>query len=208
MSSFNTDLVGAVREIRDSMKGTKEIRIVPQSCALASTGGPLAVFADSANNPSVAGIQLTNSKVASVRWNNAATFTGILASVAIPYDLDPTMPITVLASVSKVGATAADVTSLTIAAYLAKTGQLHDADADFGGASSAVPAATATKTVVTLTRTLAASDVTAQLGSAPLGSTESATLTLSIAPTAGTLGTDDFCLHGITLRYTSRYPSA
>lgn len=208
MSSFNTDIVGAVREIRDSLKGTKEIRILPQSCALASTGGPLAVFADSANNPSVAGIQLTNSEIASVRWNNAATFTGILASVAIPYDLDPTMPITILASVSKVGATAADVTSLTIGAFLVKTGQAHDADADFGGVSSAVGASTATKVISTLTRTLAASDITAALGSAPLASTESAVLTLSIAPTAGLLGTDDFCLHGLTLRYTSRYPSS
>lgn len=206
MSSFNTDIVGAVREIRDSLKGTKEIRVNPISCVLASTGAPLAVFADGAS--ATPGVQITNSKTWDVRWNNHATPTAIATALAVPYDLDPTMPITMLFSVSKIGATAADVTSLTIAAYLAKTGQVHDVDTDFGGASSAVPAATATKTVVTLTRTLAASDITAALGSAPLGSTESAFLSLSFGPTAGTLGTDDFLLHGVTLRYTSRYPSS
>lgn len=206
MGSFNIDMIAAVRDIRDSLTGTKEIRIVPSQCLRADTGAPLAVFADGAS--AVPGVQITDSKTFPVRWNNHATPTEIAVNVPLPYDFDPSMPATLIFSVSKTGATVGDATSVTVFAYAAKTGALHDADANFGGATGAVDGDATAKTVSTLTRTLAAADLTAALGSAPLGSSESAWLSLVFGPTDGTLGTDDFLLHGVTLRYSSRYPSA
>lgn len=153
--------------------------------SLASTGGPLAVFADSASNPSVPGIQITDSEVASVRWNNAATTTGILTTIFAPAPQDPAAPAKLHLLVSKVGATLADASTFTVGGFAVAVGQLHDAGSDIGGASSAVVGNAASKTV---------QEVTLDLTGANLPDT-ACLLTLTIKVTDGTLGTDDMLLH-------------
>lgn len=199
--SFELDMLAAVRSIRDGFRGTAEIAINPQSCTLASTGAPLAVFADGAS--ATPGVQVTDSETWGVRWNNHATPTAIATNVHIPRDFDPSYPATIYFDVSKTGATVGDATTITVGAYLTKEGQLHDADANFGGASGAVVGNLTAKTKSTLSRTFAASDLAAALGTTGPG-----TLAVSFGPTAGTLGTDDFVVHAAWIEYTRKAPAA
>jgi len=166
-------------------RATARIDVPIFSGLLLATGAPMAVFADGAS--SVPGVQVTDSEVASVRWNNHAAPAAIVNTVYVPAASDAAAPCVVHALVSKTGATLADATSLTFAAFMTASGDLHDADADAGGASSAITGDAAAKTLQEVTFTLAGTDVpnTAFL------------LTLMTKPTAGLLGTDDLCLHAI-----------
>lgn len=155
-----------------------------------ATGALLAVFADGAST--TPGTQFTNSKAAVVRWNNHATPGAIAVTVPWPEDLDAGVNVTFHANVSKIGATVGDATALTVGAFEQIPGALHDADADFGGDTTAVTGDAASKTVTELTLTLAHANVTAPPGS----------VTFTIKPKAGTLGTDDFLLHAAWLEYT------
>jgi hypothetical protein len=168
---------------------------IPMGAALvkADDGAPLAVFADGATD--VPGTQITNSESWTVRWNNHAAPLGVATNIAMPQDLDDTSPIDIYAMVSKTGATAGDITSLTIAAYFAGPADLHDADTDCGGVTNAVTPNATAKTHALLTRRIAATDVLA----APC------TLALSLTPTAGTLGTDDLLLHSAWIVYTAKW---
>lgn len=183
--------------IADSLTGVAEIEIAVHSCLLASTGAPLAVFADGAS--ATPGVQITDSKAWGVRWNNHATPTGIARNVRLPTDIDTAYNLTVNFEVSKTGATLADATTFTVAAYLSKAGQLHDADADCGGVTNALTGNATAKTKATLSRTLATADLVAQLGTGGPG-----TLALSFGPTAGLLGTDDLVLHTAWIEYRRR----
>lgn len=199
MATYENKMLEYAAAISGSLTGQALIQLNPASCMLASTGGPMAVFADSANNPSVPGPQINNSESLVVRWNNAATTTGVMKSIYIPSDIDTTFPITVTLFVFKVGATVGDATTFTIGAFLVKAGQLVNADADFGGATNAVVGNATSLTVQTVSRTLAAADVAAALGTGSAG-----VLTLTIKPTDGTLGTDDICLLQGVISYTRR----
>lgn len=156
---------------------------------LVSTGAPMAVFADSAANPSVPGVQLTNSKIDSVRWNNAATTTAFVQSMFLGAPSDPAAPATLHLLVSKIGATLADATTFTVQAFQDVVGGLNDAATDIGGTTTAVVGNAATKTI---------QEVTVQLTGANLVDGASV-LSVSIKPTDGTLGTDDICLHAAYL---------
>jgi hypothetical protein len=179
--------IGPINVLSSSTAGAPSLPIgVPVLTALlGSTGGPLAVYADSANNPSVPGIQLTDSEVGSVRWNNAATFTSIMTTVYVPAPSDPAAPAVLHLLVSKTGATVGDAVTFTVGAFTVAVGDLHDADADFGGTSSAITGNATSKTV---------QEVTLTLTGANLADT-AALLTLTIKPTDGTMGTDDISLH-------------
>lgn len=168
---------------------------LPLTAALdIATGALLAVFANATGT--TPGTQLVNSKVAAVRWNNDAAPGAIAISVPVPPDLDPTMPATFYALVSKTGATVGDASKLTVGAFLQVPGALHDADTDFGGDTTAIAAPTATaKTLSSLSLTLAAADLATAAGGG---------LTVTIKPKAGTLGTDDLILAQAWIAYTRR----
>jgi hypothetical protein len=74
--------------------------------------------------------------------------------------------------------------TFTIGAFLNTVGALHDADANFGGATDAMVGTATAKTVQRVTLTLPAAALTA----------DATALTLSVKPTDGTLETDDVIL--------------
>lgn len=193
--SFTTaaNVEAALAELyQHTLSTQKQINIPIQSSLDAATGALLAVFGDGAIT--TPGTQLTNSKACSVRWNNHATPGAIAITVPMPQDLDDAADVTFHALVSKTGATVGDATKLTVGAFEQTVGALHDADTDFGGDSSAVVGNATAKTVTEVTLTLALVDVHA---------TPSA-MTFTIKPKAGTLGTDDFCLHAAWLEYKGK----
>jgi hypothetical protein len=156
------------------------------------TGAPLAVFASGAS--AVPGSAVVDSKAFGVRWNNNATLDAIVTSFRMPPDADITANMTLTIYASKVGATVGDAVTFVVGAYNQVVGALHDADANFGGTSSAMTGDAATKTIQAVTLTLAL----ANLAASP------ASVTLSIKPTDGTLGTDDLVFHGARLSYTKK----
>ena len=146
-------------------------------------GAPLAAFINGASP--TPGLELTDSESGSVRWNNNATLTPIFMTVRVPKPQDPAAPRKLHLLCSKVGNTLADATTFTVTAFAVAAGDLHDADANFGGVTGAVAPTAASKTMQEVTLDLAGVDVP---------DTEYV-LTISIQPTNGTLGTDDMCLH-------------
>jgi hypothetical protein len=160
---------------------------VPLNAFTASDGTPLAKFA-SASTPTF-GLNLADSEALNIRWNNDPTPGTIRTTVSLPDDLDGS-DLVLEFLCSKSGATSGDATTLTIAAFIIGTGDLHDADADAGGVTGAMTGAAAAKTTALLTRTIAGADIpaTARL------------LNVSVTPTAGTLGTDDLMLHEVRVR--------
>jgi hypothetical protein len=68
---------------------------------------------------------------------------------------------------------------------------LHDADSNCGGVTGALVGNATAKTTAVLSLTLAAADIPANARS----------MTFTVTPTAGTLGTDDLMVHSVRLRY-------
>lgn len=195
--SYTTDMIDLVTQIKNAFVGTAEVPIDLTSCVLASTGAPLAVFADGAS--ATPGTQITSSESWAVRWNNNATLTGIAKNIHLPSDLNTAYPLKLYYEVFKVGATLADATTITTAAFITASGALVTADADCGGVSNAVTGDATSLTLQTLTRTIAAADLAAAMPNGGPG-----TLKLSFGPTGGTLGTDDFVIHKAYFTYTRR----
>lgn len=156
------------------------------------TGAPLAIFADGAS--AVPGSAVVDSKAFAVRWNNNATLNGIVTSFRMPPDADIAANMVLTIYASKTGATLADAVTFDVGAFNQVVGALHDADSDFGGTSSAMTGDAAAKTIQAVTRTLAL----ANLAASP------ASVTLTIKPTNGTLGTDDLVFHGARIAYTKK----
>jgi hypothetical protein len=154
------------------------------------TGAPLAIFANGAS--SVPGSALVDSKAAAIRWNNAATLNGVLASFDVPPDMDITANATLTIHASKTGATSGDAVTFDVSAFNQVVGALDDADVDFGGTTTAMTGAATAKTIQACTLALA------NLAAAP------ASVTLTIKPTDGTLGTDDLCFLGATVSYRKK----
>jgi hypothetical protein len=162
---------------------------VPLTSFLDADGDPLAKFV-SAGSPTF-GFNLADSEALNLRWNNDATPGTALCQVSLPPDLDDTANAQLEFLCSKSGATVGDATTLTITAFILTAGDLHDADADAGGVTDALVGNAAAKTTKKLTRTIAAADIPASAH----------TMTFTVAPTAGLLGTDDLMLHSVRLRY-------
>ena len=174
----------------DALTAQAQISI-PIASWRASTGAAVAAFADG----SVDGFELTDSEALGVRWNPAGgTRITLVTSVAMPQDLDDAAAVVFHALAFRVGS--ADTTTvLTLGAFFQTVGAAHTADADCGGNTGALDAAT---TVVgEYTRTLAAGDVPA----APCN------LTLTLAPSAA-LDADDCILLATWLEYTRKLLTA
>lgn len=159
------------------------------------TGAPLAVFADGAS--AVPGSAIVDSKAAAIRWNNNATLDGILASFLMPPDADITANMTLHVRASKTGATVGDAVTFDIELFNQVVGALHDADADFGGTTSAMVGDAAAKTVQDVTLTVALANLAAY----------PTTVTMTLKPTDGTLGTDDLCLLAAYVVYKKKFTS-
>ena len=112
----------------------------------------------------------------------------------MPEDADIAANMTLHIRASKTGATVGDAATFTVTAYNQVVGALHDADTNFGGTSSAMTGNATAKTIQDVTLTLAL----ANLAAPP------ASVTLSIKPTDGTLGTDDLVFHGAHITYKKK----
>lgn len=173
--------------LRDAMAYTS--RGIPLASFVDADGDPLAKFADGAST--TPGFNLADSEAYGIRWNNHATPAAVLGQVSLPEDLDDDADMYLEFLCSKTGATLADATTLTTTAFLLAAGALHDSDANAGGATNAMVGDAAAKTTAVLSRTIAKADI-------PSGVR---TMTFTVVPTAGTLGTDDIIIHEVRLRY-------
>lgn len=190
--SLYSQSITQLTTIRDAVRRGRSLQIqIGADWIKADDGAPLAVFANGVST--TPGLQITDSKVWSIRWNNDAAPVGVATNVALPQDLDINYPVDLEFLVSKSGATAGDIMGLTVAAFLTAAGDLHDADADCGGATNIVTPAATAKTVALLRRRIATTDLKAP----------PAFLAFSVTPT--NVGTDDGLLLACALRYTSKY---
>ncbi len=161
---------------------------------------PLASFADADGdivkfaNAGADGLTLVDSKSFALRFNNAANPPHMIGGFGIPIDADVTQDMTMKFLVSKTGATVGDATTITVELFNQVDGALHDADADYGGATGAVVGDVAAKTLDVLTLTLANANLPAA----------GSRVSMSMHPTDGTLGTDDFCIHRIWVEYVKK----
>ncbi len=151
-----------------------------------AAGTPLAAFADGATD--VPGLALDNSEAAGIRWNNHAAPLAVWTTFVAPEDRKPGTDITVKVHASKSGATDADDIIFVVTAFNQVVGALHDADADFGGSSTAMVGTATAKTVQLCEATLASANLS-----------DGATVSLSIKPTD--MATDDVTMHSVTLEY-------
>jgi hypothetical protein len=163
--------------------------VIPLNSFVDADGDPLAKFA-SAASPTF-GLNLADSEALNIRWNNDAAPGTALCQVALPSNLDDARPAVLEFLVSKSGATVGDATTLTVTAFIVAPGDLHDADANAGGVTNALVGNATAKTTTLLSLTLAAADIPANARS----------MTFTVTPTAGLLGTDDLMLHDVRLRY-------
>ncbi len=178
----------ALQELYQHTKSIQAILPIPINAWTQKTGAALAVFADGASD--VPGWSATD-KTAGIRWNNHATPLAVKTSVPVPMDMDVTANAVLHILAAKVGATVGDAVTFTVEAFNNVVAALYDADADYGGASSAMTGDAATKTIQEVTLTLALANLPAA----------QATLVLTMAPTAGLLGTDDVIVLGTWIEY-------
>ncbi len=130
-----------------------------------------------------------------IRWNNLATPFGFVTTFVMPPDVDIASDMVLHLLASKTGTEAAATTFGVTAFNNRPTAQaLYDADADFGGASSAMPNPGIDKAVEEVTLALAAANLAAFPNC----------VTLTIRPTAGTLTTDDVILHAAWIEYKKK----
>lgn len=167
------------------------ISFAPPDFALA-TGAPLAIFANGAS--AVPGLWNAESEALGVRWNDNATSNGIVASCMIPPDMDVTANAVLHIHAAKVGATLADAVTFLVTAFNQPVGSTYIADADFGGTTSAMTGDAASKTVQDVTLTLALANLAAY----------PASMTFTIAPTAGILSADDVIILSAFILYTKK----
>ena len=196
--SAQTNVEEALQEISQHLQSAQSIIQLPVQAFCNASGDPLVIYA----NSDVATPMLSSTAEGyGLRWNNKSTFTAAVTTVMLPHKLDPAEDVIFHALVAKSGATnnAGNTTTLTVGATNAVAAALYDADTNFGGVTGAlVPDATA-KTITHLTRTLAAADV--------VNATDTA-LVLTVAPTNGTLDTDDLFVFAMWLEYTPKFLTA
>jgi hypothetical protein len=183
----NTQL--ALAEIYQNILSAQGIIPIPTPY-FSAAGVALAVFADGASD--VPGFCVT-AKGMGVRWNNHAAPLPVAAKVLVPPDADITADMTFHAITAKVGATAGDLTKLTIEVFNNVVGALYDADTDFGGDTDAMINAS-TKTIQHVTRALALANLAAYPN----------LMEITIKPKAGTLGTDDLIMFGAFIVYQKK----
>lgn len=169
---------------------------IPLTSFVDADGDPLAKFV-SAGSPTF-GFNLADSEALNLRWNNDATPGTALCQINIPPDLDDTAASTLEFLCSKSGATVGDATTLTVTAFILSAGDLHDADANAGSVSGALVGNAVAKTTAVVTVSISAANMPAN----------PRTMTFTVTPTAGTLGTDDLMIHAVGLRYQRKMLAA
>ncbi len=163
---------------------------VPLTSFVDADGDPLAKYvADS-----VDGFALVDSEAFCIRFNNGATPPAMLTQLSLPTDLDDTADAQLEFLCSKTGATIGDATTITIAAQLLVDGDLHNGDTPVAIVTDAVVGNATARTTKRLTGTILASDIQAGASS----------MTFTMKPTNSLLGTDDFLVHSVRLRYTKK----
>lgn len=171
---------------------TTETLEIPLNAILAA-GTPMAAWADNAG-ASAPGITLANSEAMGLRWNNFGTQTAVWMRFNLPDDIDTAVNATIEVYASKTGATVGDATTFDITLFNNALAALHDADANYGGTTSAMTGNATAKTVQKVTLTLTAANI--GVAGEPVS--------MSIKPTDGLLGTDDLIIHGINLVYARK----
>jgi len=181
----------ALAEIYQHILSAQAIINCPIAAWTEQDGTALADFADGAST--TPGIHAGDEGFG-IRWNNHANPDPIATGVVIPPDLDATADVVVHVLAAKTGATEADAVTWLAEAFNNADAAAYDADADFGGTSSAMTGTATAKTCQEETLTLAAADVAAS----------PCVLNLTLQPTDGTLGTDDVIILGVWLEYTRK----
>lgn len=190
-----TNAQTAFAEIVASETATKGvIRLGPTDFALL-TGAPLALFVDGAS--AVPGLAMVESECFAIRWNNNGTLDGVVGSYDVPPDADITADFTVHVRCAKIGATVGDAVTFAVGAYNQVVGATYIADSNYGGNTGAMTGDAATKTIQNVTRTLALADLAAY----------PASVTLTLKPTDGTLGTDDLLVLEVFVLYKKKLVS-
>ena len=186
-----TEVESALAEVYQHIASAQAFLPLPIYAFSLDTGAVIAVF--SAGASTVPGWSAT-AEGGGIRWNNHANPDPVRTTIPYPPDLDATANVVVHFLAYKTGATSGDAVTWTCTAFENIDGALFDADADFGGVSSAMTGNASTKTVQEETLTLALANVTGSPGC----------ITFSIQPTDGTLGTDDVTLLAVWLEYTRK----
>lgn len=189
-----TEVEAALQEIYQSLLTAKGVINIPTNY-FSAAGVALAAFADGASD--VPGFCVT-AKGMGVRWNNHAAPLAVAAKVIVPPDADITANMTLHVLAAKTGATIGDATKFTVAAYNNVVDAVYDADADFGGDSSAMTGDAVAKTVQHETLTLALANLAAY----------PAAIELTIKPKDGTLGTDDVIMLAAWIEYKKKLLTA
>ncbi len=184
-----TEVEAALAEIYQHIASAQAYIPLPLISFIEIDGTALADFGGDSTTPGFHG----GAETSGIRWHNQASPDPIQCQVVIPPDLDAGSDVIVHLMVSATG-TATVTTTFDIIAFNNPAAALYDADADFGGVSSAMATTHIDKHVTELTRTLAAASVAA----APC------MLSLTLQPTDGTITTDDIILHGVWLEYTRK----
>jgi hypothetical protein len=184
-----TNVADAIQEAYVGLKTAQAFLNLPLGSFTLDDGTAIADFANDASpTPGWAGAAET----VGIRWNNYGTPGEITIGVPYPPDLNAGADVVIHFLAAKTGATVGDAVTFTVVATEAIDAALYDADADFGGVSSAMTGDALAKTCQEETLTLAAANVNGSPG----------VLTLRFGPTDGTLGTDDVILFGVWLEYT------
>lgn len=186
-----TTVEAALAEIYQHLLSAQAFLNLPLGAWTEQDGTALADFADGASaTPGWS----AGDEGFGIRWNNHANPDPISTSIPIPPDLDASADVIVHVLAAKIGATVGDAVTWLIEAFNNVDAALYDADADFGGTSSAMTGDAATKTCQEETLTLAAANVAGS----------PCVLALTLQPTDGTLGTDDVIVLGVWLEYTRK----
>jgi len=179
-------------EVFRGQQGATGIIPLPLDGAQEADGTALAAF--SAGTSIIPGLAATVAgENGGIRWNDHGTPDPIAMSFIWPSDVDTAVNATLKVLAAKTGATIGDATTFDAAVFNHPDAALYDADADYGGTSSAMTGDAVAKTCQEESLTLALANLPAAFPSVA---------TITIQPTDGTLGTDDVILLGAWIEYS------
>ncbi len=182
----------ALQELYQTNASIQKVIQIPITAFINIAGTQLTVFADGASDQP--GFELTGSEALNIRWNNHAAPLAVMSSFLVPNDADITANMTMKFLAAKTGATVGDAVTFTVTALNQVVGALYDADANYGGVSSAMTGDANTKTVQVESLTLALANLPAA----------GSNVTFTLKPTGATLGTDDLHLYQVWIEYKGK----
>ena len=191
----NTNLETATQEIYQGMISTQGIIWLPFGSFMESADGDPIVKHVNGANAFPGYFTSVATEALGLRWNNDGTPLAAATNFLMPPDCDITANMTVHMLASKTS-TEAIATTFTLTAFNnhPTAGALYDADASFGGVSSAMSNPGVAKSVEEVTLTLALANLAAFPN----------IVHLTVNPTPGTLTTDDVILHAMWIEYTTK----